>query len=243
VDIMSTPPSRRRQVERRRTDDAPDLSKSLPRSNTADHLIPIGKRTGSGREIGREPPASKPRSREEISRATGLIRLRVSGLGLKPIDMDATATATLGDLKKEIEQRTRLLSPYQKLVAKRKKMDDDTMVLGPTVMEQNTIVNMRIGLEDRTKIILLHSPLYAQDKEGVETLLTLGKDIDRIDTGRRNRDMNNKLVQELIIQVCCKIDAVETNGSDALRKMRKMTVKRAEDVARESEENKRGVDP
>jgi len=79
--------------------------------------------------------------------------------------------------------------------------------------------------------------------DGIGKLTTLVKEIDRVDTGRRSRNMDNKIVQELIIQVCCKIDAVETNGSDALRKMRKMTVKKAEDVARESEENKRGVDP
>jgi len=158
-------------------------------------------------------------------------------------EMDATATATLGDLKEEIERKTGIPSPYQKLVARRKKLDDDTMVLGQTVMDQKTIVSMGIGFEDRTKILLLHSPLYEQDTDGIGKLTTLVKEIDRVDTGRRSRNMDNKIVQELIIQVCCKIDAVETNGSDALRKMRKMTVKKAEDVARESEENKRGVDP
>mmetsp|Transcript_12344 Transcript_12344/g.19677 ORF Transcript_12344/g.19677 Transcript_12344/m.19677 type:complete len:103 (+) Transcript_12344:2-310(+) len=102
---------------------------------------------------------------------------------------------------------------------------------------------MGIGFEDDTKILMMHSPLYEQDKEGIEKLTGLMEEIDKVDTGRRNRDMNNTTVQELIIQVCCKIDAVETNGSEALRKMRKQTIKKAENVARMSEENKRGVDP
>lgn len=202
---------------------------------------PLAMRAGSGHDLGREPPASlsRPKSREE---PVGVLRLRIAGLGHR-FEIDATAAATLENLKEEIERKTSIPAPYQRLVARRKKLDDDTMVLGPTVMDQNTIVSMGIGFENKTKICLLHSPLYGQDKEGIEKLTSLGKDIDRIDMGRRSREMNNELVQELIIQVCCKIDAVETNGSDALRKMRKLTVKRAEDVARESEENKRGVDP
>ena len=194
----------------------------------------------------REPPASQRETREESSLALAVIspkiRLRIAGLG-HHFELDAAPTATLGVLKEEIERKTDLPSPYQRLVAKRKKLDDDTMVLGPTVMDGNTILSMGIGFEDGTKILLLHSPLYEPDREGIEKLTTLLKEIDRIDKARRSRDMDNKLVQELIIQMCCKIDAIETNGSDALRKLRKLTVKRAEDVAQKSEENKRGVDP
>jgi hypothetical protein len=48
----------------------------------------------------------------------------------------------------------------------------------------------------------------------------------------------------LIVQICCKIDEVETNGSDALRKMRKQTIQLAESVAQKSAETeKRGIDP
>lgn len=196
------------------------------------------------RQSYREPPASEPESRGETSLLPleKPIRLRIAGLGHQ-FDVDAIPSATLGELKDEIQRKTDLPSPYQRLVAKRKRLDDDTMVLGPTVMDGNTIVSMGIGFEDGTKILLLHSPLFERDKEGIDKLTAFVRDIDRIDIGRRSRNLDNKTVQELIIQVCCKIDAVETNGSEALRKMRKQTIKRAEDVARKSEENKRGVDP
>ena len=82
--------------------------------------------------------------------------------------------------------------------------------------------------------------LLYQDREGIAKLRELGEEIDRIDRGMRSREMNNAQVQEFIIQVCCKIDAVDTNGSDALRKMRKQTIKRAEDVAHESERRRQG---
>eukprot|EP00584_Thalassiosira_punctigera_P015778 CAMPEP_0172555208 /NCGR_PEP_ID=MMETSP1067-20121228/58297_1 /TAXON_ID=265564 ORGANISM="Thalassiosira punctigera, Strain Tpunct2005C2" /NCGR_SAMPLE_ID=MMETSP1067 /ASSEMBLY_ACC=CAM_ASM_000444 /LENGTH=200 /DNA_ID=CAMNT_0013343721 /DNA_START=31 /DNA_END=633 /DNA_ORIENTATION=+ len=190
----------------------------------------------------REPLASQESREESPSAAAGAIRLRIAGLG-HHFEIDASPIAMLSDLKDEIQRKTNLPSPYQRLVAKRKKLDDDTMVLGPTVMEGNTILSMGIGFDYGAKILLLHSPLFEQDKEGIEKLTALVNEIERIDQGRRSRDMNNKLVQELIIQVCCKIDAVETNGSEALRKMRKQTIKRAENVAQKSEANKRGVDP
>ena len=110
-------------------------------------------------------------------------------------------------------------------------------------MDGNTIVSMGIGLEDRKKILFLHSPQYEQDKEGIDKLTKLIEEIEKIDAGRRSRDMDNKTVQELIIQVMCKIDCVETNGSEALRKMRKLTIKKAENVAHKSEADVRGVDP
>ena len=102
---------------------------------------------------------------------------------------------------------------------------------------------MGIGLEDRTKLLLLHSPLYATDKEGVETLKGIHAEIDKVDAGRRSREMDNKTVHELITQLCCKCDEVETNGSEALRMMRKETIRRAEGVAKKSDESKRGIDP
>ncbi|KAL9182769.1 hypothetical protein ACHAXT_004048 [Thalassiosira profunda] len=170
------------------------------------------------------------------------IRLRVAGLG-HHFELDADPASTLGDLKEEIAERIDLPAGYQRLVAKRKRLDDDACVLGPTIMDGNSIVSMGIGLEDRTKILLLHTPQYQHDQEGISKLNDLNAEIDKVDRGRRSREMENKLVQELIIQICCKIDGVETHGSEALRKMRKATIKKAEEVARKSEEDKRGMDP
>ena len=206
------------------------------------HLAPPDDAAPAGRGAARRAPPAASRPRPRGGGEPSTLRLRVSGLG-HHFEIDALPTATLGDLKEEIERTTGIPTPYQRLIAKRKKLDDDAMVLGPTVMSDTTIVSLGIAFESGTKILLLHSAQRERDKEGIEKLLALGKEIDRIDRGRRSRAMDNTLVQELIIQVCCKIDAVETNGSDALRRMRKRTVRKAEDVARESEENVRGVDP
>ena len=185
---------------------------------------------------------SRSLSSEKVPSSVSL-RLRVAGLG-HYCELDISPMATLSDLKEQVEKKTDIPAPYQRLAAKRKKMDDDDQILGPTTMDSaDNIEKLGIGLEDRTKILLLHSSLYSQDKEGIEKLNTFIKEINRIDEARKNREMENKVVQELIIQICCKIDCVETNGSDALRKMRKMAVRKAEDVASKSEGDVRGVDP
>jgi hypothetical protein len=202
----------------------------------------------------RSPPAppSQPSGFrvDAAAAAAATIRLRVSGLGGRHL-IEASPSSTLLDLKTEIERRTALPPPYQRLVARRRRMDDDAMVLGPTLFggEGNSgggasaILSMGIGLEDGSSVMLLHSPLYERDREGIEKLTELVGEIDKIDAARRSRDMDDKTVQELIIQVCCKLDCVETNGSEALRTMRKSTIRRAEGVARRSEAARRGVDP
>ena len=173
----------------------------------------------------------------------GPILLRIAGLG-HHVELEMKPTATLLDLKNEINKQTDVPVSYQRLVAKQKKMVDDAMILGPSIFDESSNVEKAgIGLETRTKILLLHSPQYAQDKGGIDALTKLNAEIDKIDEGRRSREMEDKVVQEMIIQICCKIDGVETNGSDALRKMRKQTIQKAEMVAQKSAEQKRGIDP
>jgi hypothetical protein len=77
----------------------------------------------------------------------------------------------------------------------------------------------------------------------VDTLNELNKQIDEIDAKRISRELDNVAVHEFITQLCCKIDGVETNGSEALRRMRKGAIRKAEAVARKSDESKRGIDP
>lgn len=178
----------------------------------------------------------------------GGMLLRVAGLG-QLFEFDVSPTTTiLGELKREIEKRTSIPAPYQRLVAKRRIMDDDSMILGSTDStgmhgSGNNATTMAakkgIGLENRTKILLFHSPLYEQDREGIDKLITLSNEIDRIETDRQNHIIDNKTLQELIIQICCKLDCVETHGSESLRKVRKLTIKKAEDVAHVSEMNER----
>jgi hypothetical protein len=125
-------------------------------------------------------------------------------------------------------------------------MTDDSMILGGTIYnveEAQAVQSIGIGLVNRTKILLLHSAQYSTDKNGVDALTSLIKQIDEVDAKRMSREIGNVEVHEFITQLCCKIDGVETNGSEALRRMRKATIRRAEGVAKKSDESKRGIDP
>jgi len=55
-----------------------------------------------------------------------------------------------------------------------------------------------IGLTDETKILLLHSSLYQQDKEGLSQLTTHLQTINKIDEDRKCNKIDNKTTQELI---------------------------------------------
>ena len=171
------------------------------------------------------------------------ILLRIAGLG-HHIEIEISPMVTLAALKNEIQAQTGVPASYQRLIAKQKKMVDDFRILGPSIVDESgRIETAGIGLETRTKILLVHSIQYANDKAGIDALTNLKKEIDKIDQGRCSGDMDDNVVQEMIIQICCKIDGVETNGSDDLRKMRKQTIQRAEMVAQKSTENRRGIDP
>jgi len=214
------------------------------------------------------------------------MRLRVAGLG-HYCEIDISPTATLSQLKSAIEEQTDLPTPYQRLIAKRKKMDDDSMILGESTItssnnsrssndSSNSVEKTGIGLTDQTKILLLHSSLYQRDKDGLAQLTTHLSTINKIDEDRKCNKIDNKTTQELIsklfinmfctnmkcttlyfaqnahiscllsshtiihnkVQVLCKIDGVDTNGSDELRKIRRRTVRKAEDVASRSEQQK-----
>jgi len=136
------------------------------------------------------------------------IRLRVAGLG-HYCEIDISPTANLSQLKTKIEEQTDLPTPYQRLIAKRKKMDDDSMILGESSIttsnnsnnssdSKNGVEKMGIGLTDQTKILLLHSSLYQQDKEGLSQLTTHLQTINKIDEDRKCNKIDNKTTQELI---------------------------------------------
>lgn len=118
------------------------------------------------------------------------------------------------------------------------------MVLGGTIYDnEGNPSSIGIGLSDRTKLLLLHSAQYTQDEAGVQKLNVLNQKIDDVDSKRISRELDNVAVHELITQLCCEIDGVETNGSEALRRLRKGAIRRAEGVAKKSDGDKRGIDP
>jgi hypothetical protein len=141
--------------------------------------------------------------------------LKVSGLG-HSITLETEPSDTIGDLKQEIESQTSIPAIYQRLLARGKKLEDDTLLLEEA------------GLEHRTKVMLLHNPSYVQEKEGYETLSRLAKDIDDLES--KKDETPNKLMSEFVTRICCKLDAVEIKGSEDLRAFRKTLLRKAQGI-------------
>lgn len=195
------------------------------------------------KSVVRTPPRKGPSPpRQTKTYAAPLLTLRIAGLGHQ-FELSIESTSTLHQLKSIIEKRIDLPAEYIRLVARHKNMDEDSMVLGGTIYNDAGIQSIGIGLENRTKILMLHTAQYTQDKDGVDKLNELNQKIDDIDAKRIAKQIDNVAVHEFITQICCQIDGVETNGSEALRGMRKAAIRRAEEVAKKSDESRRGIDP
>jgi hypothetical protein len=75
-----------------------------------------------------------------------------------------------------------------------------------------------------------------QDRRSAALLFDLIMEIEDIENKRRSRRITNEALQELITNVCCKLDGTDTNGSEGLRCMRKSIINMAVAVAQRSEE-------
>lgn len=148
-----------------------------------------------------------------------LLTLRVVGLGHK-LTFDVSSSATVGELKGQIEDQTSLPAAYQRLIAHGKKLD------AGGGGDEATLADL--GIHTRTSLMLLHNESYAADKEGAAKISELIKEIDEL--AARAESIPPDAVHELVTQICCKLDGVETHGSDSLRAMRKRAIERAESV-------------
>jgi hypothetical protein len=147
----------------------------------------------------------------EVSKRT----LRVAGLG-HSITLKTEASTTIGALKQEIERQTNVPAIYQRLLARGKKLEADNLSL------------KEAGLEDRTKIMLLHNPSYVQEKEGYEILSQLAEEIDDLESKKDSTP--NDVISEFVTRICCKLDAVEIKGSENLRGLRKALLRKAQGI-------------
>lgn len=153
---------------------------------------------------------------------TSLITLRVTGLG-HSLTFHVPLTATVGDVKAEVERQTSLPAAYQLLIAHRKKLEDDAASLMDS-LDSSSIAHTF------TKIILLHSKLYAEDAEGVKTITALLQEMDELatTTTSNNEQSTFETTHELLTQICCKLDSVDTHGSENLRAMRRRALEKAQ---------------
>mmetsp|Transcript_36953 Transcript_36953/g.89774 ORF Transcript_36953/g.89774 Transcript_36953/m.89774 type:complete len:158 (+) Transcript_36953:152-625(+) len=141
--------------------------------------------------------------------------LKVSGLG-HSITLDMEGTSTIAALQEEIAKETQIPAIYQRLLARGKKFDISNLTL------------VEAGIEHRTKIMLMHNALYAQEKEGFEVLSKLSQEIDNLHSKRASTPTN--MLSELITRICCKLDEVDVKGSENLRAQRKALLQKAESM-------------
>jgi hypothetical protein len=109
-----------------------------------------------------------------------------------------------------------LPAAYQLLIAHRKKLEDDTATLDS------------LDIAHHTKFMLLHSKLYGEDAEGVATITALTREMD--DLVAQQSEASPEVTHELVTQICCKLDGVDTHGSEHLRAMRKQALAKAEAI-------------
>ena len=152
-------------------------------------------------------------------------RLRIAGLGHSlPLEVDADTT-TVGALKEIIETNTGLPPCYQRLLARGTKLDS---------AESESLSLKDAGVKDRTKIMLLHSAVYAQEKQGFEALAAIASEVD--DLANKASTMDPKLMAELVTRLCCRLDEVDTAGSANLRARRKALLHRAEKLEQKDDD-------
>lgn len=144
-----------------------------------------------------------------------MITLRVTGLG-HTLTLEIESSTTVGDLKDCIQQHTHLPSEYQRILARGSKLEDNDCTLEDA------------SIKDRTKIMLMHSALYIQEKEAFESLSKLSKEIDELAEKKASKSPDE--IREDVTNICCRLDQVDVKGSENLRAKRKALLAAAESL-------------
>ena len=143
--------------------------------------------------------------------------LKVAAFGKQFLVEDMTPQQTVLDLQTRIEELTQVSVRYQRMLSHGKQLGDD-----PSQTLQD------VGVQHRTKLMVLHNQLYAQEKQGWEALQALQREIESLEEAKSK--MAKAIVHERVTQLCCRLDAVSVQGSDYLRQRRKELLQRAERI-------------
>jgi hypothetical protein len=122
-----------------------------------------------------------------------------------------------------IEEETGLPVQYQRLLTRGIKLDDDSARQG------NSKTLHEVGIVHRTKFILLHSPIYAKEKDTYDKLKEIEKEIVELEESKTEKLLlDPAVVSEMVTRICCKLDQIDVKGSTTLRSQRKQMLHRAE---------------
>jgi hypothetical protein len=174
--------------------------------------------------------SSSQQSQSDDTTAVMLITLRITGLGHNMTLKDLPSTTmTMAELMTKIHNSTGLIPRYQRLIGPRglkidSNNDNDN---GGGGGDEKTL--FEIGIKDRTKLILMHSPLYTNEKDSYEKLIEI-RESNNDNNNNNNNNNNHKpiVVSEMVTRICCKLDLVDTVGSTFIRSQRKELIKKAE---------------
>ena len=174
------------------------------------------------------------------------VSIQVRGLGHK-ISITLPPSDTLSSLQNRIEDETGLPPGYQRLI-----------IRGKTLTGDGDLTLQQLGLlpGSKSKAILMHSPTFGVDKGSMEQLTKLNLELDMLELKKKGEDIgsgsssSNTLslssyrkqiskaeAQNLITNICCKLDEIDLHGSNTLREIRRKIFKRAENLDQLWEDN------
>ena len=139
------------------------------------------------------------------------ITLKISCPGGLKVTVDVRPTATtVRDLKLLLETKGAPPADYMRLLSRGKKLDDEDATLAS------------LGILHRTALMGMHNEHFAQDQEGVTAIEKILREGEAL----KNPSVPPNVLHERITQLCCQLDAVDTNGSASLRQLRKSALAR-----------------
>ena len=178
------------------------------------------------------------------------VSIQVRGLGHK-ISITLPPSDTLSSLQNRIEDETGLPPGYQRLI-----------IRGKTLTGDGYLTLQQLGLlpGSKSKAILMHSPTFGVDKGSMEQLTKLNLELDMLELKKKGEDISSGSVsgsvssntlslsscrkqiskaeaQNLITNICCKLDEIDLHNSNTLREIRRKIFKRAENLDQLWEDN------
>jgi len=104
---------------------------------------------------------------------------------------------------------------------------------GKTLQDDLTLQQLGMKPGSTFKGILMHSPKYKVDKERLEKINGINQELDRLELQGKGEHVEGKMITKeaanhTITDICCRLDMIDVKDSDALRKMRRDALHRAE---------------
>ena len=171
------------------------------------------------------------------------VSIQVRGLGHK-ISITLPPSDTLSSLQNRIEDETGLPPGYQRLI-----------IRGKTLTGDGDLTLQQLGLlpGSKSKAILMHSPTFGADKGSMEQLTKLNLELDMLELKKKGEDISSGSgsgsvssntpslssyrkqiskaeAQNLVTNICCKLDEIDLHNSNTLREIRRKIFKRAENL-------------